>query len=127
MKEDIYELTTEDLVLEEPKPGAKLPTPQQRSAISVTGAAAAPQAEPAKPRFVPTARAAPIKEKSKQRIEEKKEPTSMATKAASFFEQAQEAEQAGDKAGAIRHIKMAITFDPSELKYQDMLRRLGGR
>lgn len=103
MNEDALELTTDDLLIEEP--------------------------EPPRPRFVPSVLSRPIKEKSRAHPqsaqEEQGSSTGLAAKARAFYEEALEAERAGDRAAAIRHVKLAITFDPRQQRYQEMLKKLG--
>ena len=100
MTKDFYELTTEDLILDEPAQTRK---------------------------FVPSAISRPIKERSRTQSQAKPPEgnTGMAAKAASFYEEALEAQRAGDAAAAVRHLKMAITFNPNEPRYQELLSKLG--
>ena len=102
MSEEVLELVTADLILEEEV------------------------VEPQRPKIVPKVLSRPIRERSRARPQEKVEdaPKGLASKAATFIEQALEAQRAGDLKAAIRHVKIAITFDPQEPRYGELLSRL---
>jgi hypothetical protein len=101
VSEEVLELVTADLILEE-------------------------EVEPPRPKIVPKVLSRPIRERSRARPQEKVEdaPRGLASKAASFLEQALEAQKAGDLKAAIRHVKIAITFDPQEPRYRELLSKL---
>ncbi len=133
MTEDAYELTTEDLIetfdtdsIAPPSVQVGLPTPRTRSNVSVTGATPPPAPTADRPRFVPSALSRPIKERTRSQRELKLDegPTSLVSKAAAFFEEALEAEREGDVAAAIRHVKLAMTFNPADPRYAGFLSKL---
>lgn len=124
--EDIQELTTSDLLDEPPGlPGlASAGVSVSVTAATSPNATAAP-APPNRPRFVPSALSRPIREKSRSSGgAEVKSRSGNESKAQHLFEEAIEAEQAGDPASALRHVKLALVFNPSEPRYRALLDKL---
>lgn len=130
LHEDLLELTTQDLFEDPPaeqKPKRGLPRPT--SGISVTAAAPAASPPPAapsdRPRFVPSAVSRPIRERSRKSAgPDVKSSTDNASKARGLFDEALQAEEAGDRPAALRHVKLALAFDPNEPRYQALLEKL---
>jgi hypothetical protein len=76
----------------------------------------------------PAPRPRAIKERTRVRPAEERVveegPKNLSGKAVTFYEQALEAQRAGDMKAAVRHVKLAITFDPSDPRFHALLSRL---